>query len=442
MCGWDLLPPESRNGMVDAIEDGESASSRTGHVAESHSGCGGTDVGNRLSRRFFLAAAAGVTGGLMLSPKAFAERVGRARANASQVGADWRGMSAVLLGTGGGPIPMQGRNETSQAVVVNGSAYLIDCGSGVVRQLVDAGVPYGTIKALFITHLHADHVNDYFAATMSGRPIGPQPGFAGPVHVYGPGRAGALPPGALMPGVEPVNPSNPTTGTVDLHDRILEAFAYTTNIMYIKSPSGPDIRELVLAHDIEVPNVGASPTGPLAPSMDPFPVYEDENVRVSATLVPHGTGPASPFPSFGYRFDSEYGSIVFSGDTKPSENVVKLAKGADLLVHEVMYTQAMLDAGFPESFAKFIRSVHTDVTEVGSVANQAEVGELALSHVVPIDPRTPYGPTLPDQQWVKPIRQDYDGPITMGQDLMRLPIGDRRGHRRRGPRTVYTPAAR
>jgi ribonuclease BN (tRNA processing enzyme) len=114
---------------------------------------------------------------------------------------------------------------------------------------------------------------------------------------------------------------------------------------------------------------------------------------------------------------------VFSGDTKASPNVVRIARDAKLLVHEVMYVQAMIDSGFPSTFANFLHAVHTDVTEVGKIADEAGVGRLALSHIIPINPTTAYGPTLSDSQWTRPIRADFAGPITVGADLMRLPVG-------------------
>lgn len=102
--------------------------------------------------------------------------------------------------------------------------------------------------------------------------------------------------------------------------------------------------DYIIPHDIELPDaVGrdydyeetADGLVGTAPAVDPFVVLpEDDNgVTVTATLVNH----APVFPAFAYRFDPPDGSIVFSGDTSPSENLVRLARDADILVHEVLH---------------------------------------------------------------------------------------------------------
>lgn len=380
-----------------------------------------------LSRRSLLTRSAAVGAGALLATTATAApAVASPSRGPHGPQPDWAGTSAVLLGTGGGPVPTFGRNMTSQAVVVDGATYLVDCGSGVVGQIVDAGIPYGSIRNLFITHLHSDHVSDYLPTVLFGRKIGPQPGFEQVVDVYGPGRAGALPPGVPPAGVIPVRPSLPTPGTVDMHNGLLEADAYTVNQMYIASPTGPDIRDLVIPHDISLPPSSAGPAGPFDPTVQPFTVFEDDRVKVTATLVHH----PPIFPAFAFRFDTDAGSIVFSGDTAPSPNLVALASGADLLVHEVMYADQMVAHGTPPSFAALLRTLHTDVTELGPIAAAAGVRALALSHIVSVQPTSAYPETIPDQAWIAPIRPAYRGPVFVGQDLMRLQVSDTAVRRR------------
>ncbi|MGW4379187.1 MBL fold metallo-hydrolase [Kitasatospora sp. NPDC004531] len=331
----------------------------------------------------------------------------------------WAGLNVVLLGTGGGPVPMTDRQMTSQAVVVDGAAYVVDCGSGVVRNLYAAGITHGMVRAMFITHFHADHFSDYLPMILFGRPIpGVGYGYRNPLQVYGPPSLG-LPPGTPAPGVELIRPQNPHPGMVDVHNGILEGFATTTNSQGIASRMGPDIRDLVAPHDIPI---SASAALPAPPRMRPFTVFEDERVKVSATLVNHYW----PFPSFGFRFDTDHGSVTFSGDTTPSDNLVELARGTDLLVHEIMDGQRMIDGGTAETMVNGLRTCHTDITEVGDVAARAGAGQLALSHIVPLGLTAPTPPKIPAGQWRSRIRRDYSGPVMVGEDLARLTVKGKR----------------
>jgi ribonuclease BN (tRNA processing enzyme) len=305
-----------------------------------------------------------------------------------------RDACVVLLGTSGGPIPVRGRAMTAQALLVGAAAYLVDCGAGTAARLTEAGIAPAALRALFVTHLHADHVADWFATIAAGKPFAPGQGFAAPLQVRGP------------------------AGTARLHAGVLDAFSYAVDAQLGPSPLGPGLRELVEVEEIALPPVGAAAAGPLAPPTEPFAVYEDERVRVTATLVEHP--PA--FPSLAFRFDADAGSVVFSGDTIPSANLVALARGAGLLVHEAMHARAMREHGVPERLVRVLAGTHTDVEQVGAVAAEAGVGRLVLSHLVPVDPRVPDPPPFDADDWLAPVRRDYDGPVTLGDDLMRLPL--------------------
>ena len=419
MCEWPTV----------VNEDGTTYPSRPACGHDHADDCG--DVAGTLSRRTMLQTAAGTIGAMaginMLNPLAAhaagsAGKFGVVLQPATQA-RKWKGMNVVLLGTAGGPVPHPGRGPSSNAIIIDGNTYLLDCGVGTIRQLVDAGITYESLRALFISHLHSDHVGDYYPTIVAGRPISNQPGFSkSGIDVYGPGPAPFLLP---PPEVPPVNRPNPTPGTTHMNRAVLDAYAYSVNIMYIKSSTGPDIRELVRAHDIKIPLKREIRRSDLHPGADlftkfkPFKVYEDQHVKVTATLALH----PPVVPAFGLRFDSEYGSVTFSGDGLPIPNITTLAKGSDLLVHEIMYAQEMLDHKVPENFVRELRHTHTDVTQVGQVASGADVGGLALTHVIGVDPMVTYGPELPQKQWVKAIRPNYAGPIRLGQDLMRFKIG-------------------
>jgi len=327
----------------------------------------------------------------------------------------WVGTSLVLLGTSGGPLPLIGRCMTSQAVVVDGAAYLVDCGSGVVNQMYRAGLTHHMLRSLFITHFHADHVSDYLPLMLFGRPIGGFGyGYDAPMNIYGPASFG-LPPGTPPAGVQMVNPGNPHPGMVDVHHGALAGFATTVNGQYIKSAMGPDVRDFLVPHDVPVP---ADPVGTAPPRMSPFTVMEDERVRVTATLASHYW----PFPAYAFRFDTDHGSITFSGDTSPSDNVIELARGTDLLVHEIMDGQGMLDHGVPEGMVRGLRSVHTDISEIGAIASAAGARTLVLSHIVPLDLTSPTPPPIPVAQWRARISRDYRGNVVVGEDLAVLSI--------------------
>ena len=144
-------------------------------------------------------------------------------------------------------------------------------------------------------------------------------------------------------------------------------------------------------------------------------VLQDENVKVTAALVDHG----ETKPAFAYRFDCPDRSIVISGDTKPSPNLVRLAEGADILVHEVLYAPALpamlaSTAAFASKMAAHMASGHTTAEDVGRIASEARVKTLVLSHFVPS------GTTVSDQQWLDAAKLHFSGTIVVGRDLMEL----------------------
>jgi ribonuclease BN (tRNA processing enzyme) len=145
------------------------------------------------------------------------------------------------------------------------------------------------------------------------------------------------------------------------------------------------------------------------------PVMQDDAVRVTAAKVDH--------PPIGlalaYRFDAADRSIVISGDTRPSERLIRLAQGADVLVHEAMLPErvAELVRSLPgqASLARSVLSHHTTAEEAGQVAAAAGVKVLVLSHLVPAE-----DPDVPDEEWVAAARRHYSGPIIVGRDLLEI----------------------
>jgi ribonuclease BN (tRNA processing enzyme) len=322
----------------------------------------------------------------------------------------------VLLGTAGGPLPSPARSGIASAVVVGDRVLLVDCGSGVTRQLRRARL-LADLDSVFLTHLHSDHDCDYFNLFLLGWPILQ---WNPPVRVFGPGPAGgraALPPDpAGVPAPPLVSPDHPTPGLLDLTALQTRAHAYDLNVR-MRDAGRTDLASLIDATEIALPS-DLDATGPerVAPIMAPVLVHEDADVRVTAILVRH----APVFPSFAFRFDTAEGSVVLSGDTAPCDNLVALARGADVLLHEVFDDAPEMEAeGEPLSWSEqqqqqHLLSSHTPLSEVGRVAAEAGVGRLVLTHFVPGDD------VLPDDHWVKGASKDFDGEVIPGADLLEV----------------------
>jgi ribonuclease BN (tRNA processing enzyme) len=183
------------------------------------------------------------------------------------------------------------------------------------------------VRALFLTHLHSDHTADYANLLFFGLFVGLDRRSTR-FKVFGPGRRGQMAPifslpGAPTPTVPIINPDNPTPGTRDMTGYLYQTFATDLNDR-MRDNGKPNLEAVVEVHDIDIPPIAGfkSPNETPSPAMEPFKIFEDDRVRVSATLVQH----APIWPAFAYRFDTDDGSIVFSGDTARSENLIKLAK--------------------------------------------------------------------------------------------------------------------
>lgn len=327
-------------------------------------------------------------------------------------------MELVLLGTAGGPVWATDRAGISSAVVVGDAVYLVDCGKGCGQQLRRAGLELADLRGIFITHLHSDHIADYFNLQLYGWYQNLERARR-PVHAYGPGDRGVLPPIAAASQALPrvVNPAEPTPGLVGTTRHLMRAHATDINDR-MRDNLRTDLAELVAAHDIAIPNdVPFHANENPSPAMDPFVVHEDDRVRVSATLVQH----APIAPAFGFRFDGERGSVVFSGDTGMSDNLVRLAGGADVLVHEVIDETWLHESYGPaprgareQAMLDHHRTAHTGITDTGRVAEKAGVSTLVLHHFV--------FSTVPLARWDE-AATTFSGRVVVGNDLDRIHVG-------------------
>lgn len=304
----------------------------------------------------------------------------------------------VLLGTAGGPPYWPGgtREGIASALVVGDRYYLVDAGHGVLRQLRKAKLgenydttfdgPLDVLAGVFLTHLHSDHIVDLNNILTEGSYNGLQ--HVERVPIWGPGNRGEVPPffGEGTP-PKPVGGDNPTPGTREMVDLLVRAYAADLNDrIFDNSKPHPD--QMWDAKDVPVPpEYLREPNANPCPPMDPFTFFEDDHVRVSAVLVNH----APVFPALAYRFDTDDGSVTFSGDTGLTPNLVKLARDSDVLVHEVI-DKSWVASLFPEprddaqeSMFRHLIEAHTLIEDVGKVAEEANAGSLVLSHVVPGD---------------------------------------------------------
>ena len=270
----------------------------------------------------------------------------------------------VVLGTGT-PVPDPDRAGPGIAVVHDGRAYLFDVGGGVVRRAIEASRRYGIpglsperIDRVFLTHLHSDHVADFaeLAATLWWR-------RAGRIRVWGP--AGVA---ALVDGMEAML-------APDIRYRLGGSLPVT-------SPDGYRVHET----EIEAGRV-----------------LEEDGIAIDAFEVPHG----SVRPAFGYRIATPDRTIVISGDTSYSGTLVDMARGADILFHEVISEEGL--RGLSQAWQNHHAAVHTTSTEVARVARQARPRLLVLYHVLH------YG--APAESALDEVRAAYDGAVVLANDL-------------------------
>lgn len=330
------------------------------------------------------------------------------------------GMTVHALGTGGGPIVSTSRAGTSTAICVDGATYVIDCGMGSIRNY-RTSCSWGDLRAIFLTHHHSDHIYDLGSFLVTGWQV-PGESFSRPIQVHGPGRPPRIP--ALdeedAREIDERTAGHEMAGTAAVVDALLDR-VFASDIAIRMADEGRDNpHEWVTGHDIVIPeSVAADPVHDRHPRMEPFEVYRDELVTISAILVDHRLC----YPAFGFRVDSAYGSVVISGDTAVSENCIRLARGADLLFHEVMDLEAIL-ATLPEGPTRsgievHLRESHTSFDEVGQVAQEAGVGQLILHHIVPNTPGS-----ADTAKMIRTAAGQFDGPVFLAEDNDVFTVGD------------------
>ena len=277
----------------------------------------------------------------------------------------------VLLGTGGGPrVTAKGRAKPATLIVVNDVPYVVDCGDGTALQYVRAGFALDKLRHIFITHHHSDHNLDYGNLVYAGWAAG----LRTSVDAYGP------------PPLRRITEAYFELNRFDIETRIADE-------------GHVDLRKLVSAHEFERNGV----------------VMQNGEVKVSAARVRH-----PPIEqAYAYRFDAAERSIVISGDTTYSPELIALAKGADVLVSEVMHLAGLerLLAKVPNAatLREHLLASHITTEDLGKLAAETGVKTLVLSHLVPGD-----DPSITDAMWTEGVRKHYGGQIVVGRDLLEI----------------------
>ncbi|HVY63508.1 MAG TPA: MBL fold metallo-hydrolase [Gammaproteobacteria bacterium] len=313
---------------------------------------------------------------------------GLLRSAAAQSAAPPRGTHVVLLGTQGGPNFNTERGESANALVVDGVPYVIDLGEGALAAMRRAGIAYRNVSRVFLTHLHDDHSAEV-ASFLS--------------HQWSDGR------------IAPTVVAGPY-GTAKLVRAALESIEANTQIRLVDEARKTKPTDIFRGED-------------LAATPAPVQVYRDERVTVSSvenTHFPESSKRRMPYRSLSYRFDCPGRSVVFSGDTAYSANLVKLARGADVFVCEAMEVASMRQAfermvangayaDNPEGVWDHIVSTHTSTADAGRMAAEAGVKLLVLTHLVPGALQA-----ISDETYVAGVRQHFDGQVIVGKDLLVL----------------------
>jgi ribonuclease Z len=276
-------------------------------------------------------------------------------------------IKVTLLGTGC-PTPVMNRFGPSILVEAGDQKLIFDVGRGALLRLTQIKVRPKDIQGVFFTHLHSDHLIGFPDLWLTGWVNGRRERA---VQVWGP------------------------KGTVKMMSYLEQAFEYDIRIRLYDDNAPPE-GVVIEAQDI---SEGV--------------VYEKNGVKVTAFDVDH-----QPIkPAFGYRIDFAGRVVVLSGDTRFSENLIKFAKGADLLVHEVVSPESLKRAEYGEERSKIIIAHHTTPEQAGELFSRVKPKLAVYSHIVL--------PSATEQNLIPPTRKTYSGALELGEDLMVIEVGEK-----------------
>ncbi|EJW20784.1 hypothetical protein IMCC14465_05800 [alpha proteobacterium IMCC14465] len=303
------------------------------------------------------------------------------------------GLHVFICGAGG-PLPDMRRSGPCTGIIAGDKSYLFDAGAGNVRNLMLMGFPFHKLEAIYLTHLHSDHIDGLGQLMI-------QTWIAGqrktPIIIYGPR------------GVTKVVNGFNTAYEIDA------GFRTAHHGHGIAPPEGAG----GVAVPIETPTKQSDTAAATL-----LPVSQAA-LSLQAILVSHE--PVEP--AFGYRLDYKNRSVVISGDTKFDNNLLVVSQNADLLIHEVLDPEMILqmadvlDAKGLNHLGKVFRDVpdyHTTPEETARIAADANVEELLMHHIVP-----PLPSDLLETLFLGQANEIYDGKITIAKDgmILSLPAG-------------------
>lgn len=271
-------------------------------------------------------------------------------------------IKVTLLGTGS-PRPNVDRNGPAVLVEVGGKNLLFDSGRGVVQRLQQLDIRISDIQQIFLTHLHSDHISALDDVWLTGW-IYQRPS---PLNIYGP------------------------NGTTSFVAHLRQAYSYDVQLR--NQYSGLDI------------NAGAVVTYDIKPGV----IYSENGIKVTAFLVDHR--PVDP--AYGYRIDFGERSVVISGDTSYSQNLVDHSVGIDLLVHEIMSVEHKILEKNPR--LQKIQRYHTNPEQLVKVLSSTKPRATVMTHVIVVG--------MSEDEVLKQVKNEYEGEIHMGEDLMSIEVG-------------------
>jgi ribonuclease Z len=277
----------------------------------------------------------------------------------------------TLLGTGS-PAPVMRRFGPGVLVQVGGKSLLIDAGRGVTQRLLQSGLRLGQVDALFLTHLHSDHVVGLPDLWLTGWLEASYAQRKGPLVVFGP------------------------EGTQALMDGLTKAYGW-------------DIQARIADQNLSPESIKSQVT-----TLKQGVVYEQDGVKVTAFEVDHGE---LLKPAFGFRVDHGGRSVTVSGDTRFSENLIKFAGGTDLLIHQVAAAREEL---LKLPMFKVILAHHTSPEEAGTVLDRVQPKLAVFYHFVLLG--TPTVPAVTEPEVLALARKTYSGPMLIGEDRMAFQI--------------------
>ena len=276
-------------------------------------------------------------------------------------------IKVTLLGTGG-VAPVMSRFGASTLLEAGGHKYLFDAGRGALVRLTQVGVRWQDIDGVFLTHLHSDHVVGLPDLLLTGWLV--NPGRNRPVRVWGP------------------------KGTESMFSHLRSAFEF--DIRFRQADDRASAEGIVVQTQEVTEGV----------------VFRDGDLTVTAFAVDHS--PVTPV--FGYRIDYRGRSVVLSGDTRLSENLIRHSSGVDLIVHEVTVRATFERAGVPAARVNAVMDRHVSPQQAGEIFARTKPKLAVYSHVAQS--------TATAEDVIPSTREKYSGPLELGEDLMVIEIGD------------------